>query len=318
VRHLPSKAFNLIKSQKALVVLALLFVAMCFASPYFLTASNLINILVQCSINGIMAFGMTFAIIGGEFDLSIGSTMALCGLVSVMLQPYLSIPMVLLLVVAVGGVVGLLNGFLIAHQKANAFIITIASGMLVKGIALTISDGSPVIGSNAAYSTIANGTILGIPHAVTLFFLLLIVAQWVLTRTAFGRNLYAVGGDATVAAYAGIKVRFYKWSIFVITAVTAALGGILLSSKLNTGSPIHGDSVPLTVISSVVIGGTALSGGEGSALRTVVGLLIFSVLDSALNLLNIYPYYQLGLKGLLVIVIVGFDCYARNRKKAVA
>lgn len=302
--------------KKALFILIAAFLVMCFVNPYFLTFSNLKNLLVQCSITGVMAFGMTFAIIGGEFDLSIGSTMALCGLLGIILQNYLPLPVVIIGVLITGAVIGMVNGFLIAHQGANAFIITIAASVVIKGIALTISNGQPMMGTNPSYGQIANGEIAGIPYVIFIFVICFLLAFWVLSSTPFGRNIYAVGGDKEVARYTGIKVKFYKWMLFVITGMTAALGGILLSSRLNTGSSIHGDSVPLQVISAVVVGGNALSGGEGGAVNTVIGLLIFGLLDNALSLLNVYSYYQQGIKGLLVVVIVGMGCYAATHEKS--
>lgn len=310
------KMTEFLKDKKAFVVLVAAFIIMCFANPYFLTLSNMKNLLVQCSITGVMAFGMTFAIIGGEFDLSIGSTMALSGLLGIMLQEYLPLPLVIAVVLLTGGAIGFLNGFLIAHQGASAFIITIAASVVIKGIALTISNGQPMMGTNPRYSQIANGEILGIPYVILIFIGCFILAYWVLSRTPFGRNVYAIGGDKEVARYTGIKVRFYKWALFVITGVTASLGGILLSSRLNTGSSIQGDSMPLQVISAVVVGGNALSGGEGGAVNTVIGLLIFGLLDNALSLLNVYSYYQQGIKGLLVVLIVGMGCYTATHEKS--
>jgi ribose transport system permease protein len=306
------RGLRFIKDEKALVVLVLFFLFLCFRSEYFLSLNNLSNLLMQCAISGIMAYGMTLAIIGGEFDLSIGSTMSLCGLLNIMLQPYLPVYLIFLLVLGVSVIIGFCNGFLIAYLRANAFIITIGSSILVKGIALTISDGKPVLGSNTMLVNFANGKLFGIPDISYIFFLVLLITQYTLTRSKFGRNIFAVGGNRNVAAYAGIKVRFYKCSVFIITAFTAAISGILLSCRLNAGSSIHGDNMPLMVISSVVVGGTSLAGGEGSALRTLVGILIFGMLDNAMSLMNVYSYYQTAIKGLLVILIVGSDCYART------
>jgi ribose transport system permease protein len=268
--------------------------------------------MMQCAIAGIMSYGMTFAIIGGEFDLSVGSTLSLCGLLNIMLQPWLPVYLVFPLVLAVSLLIGFCNGFLIACMRANAFIITIGTGILVKGIALTVSDGKPVLGSNALLVNFANGKFAGIPNISYIFFLALLITHYILTRSNFGRNVFAVGGNRNVAAYAGIKVQFYKCSVFMITSFTAAVSGILLSCRLNTGSSIHGDNMPLMVISAVVVGGTSLAGGEGSAFKTLVGILIFVMLDNAMSLMNVYSYYQIAIKGLLVILVVGTDCYART------
>jgi ribose transport system permease protein len=306
------KGLRFLRDEKALVILILFFLFLCFRSEYFLSLNNISNLLMQCAITGIMSYGMTFAIIGGEFDLSVGSTMSLCGLLNIMLQPYLPVYLIFPLVLAVSLIVGFCNGFLIAHMRANALIITIGTSILVKGIALTISDGKPVLGSNTLLVNFVNGKFAGIPNVSYIFFLALLITHHVLTKSNFGRNVFAVGGNRNVAAYAGIKVQFYKCSVFMITAFTAAVSGILLSCRLNTGSSIHGDNMPLVVISGVVVGGNSLAGGEGGAFKTLVGILIFGMLDNAMSLMNVYSYYQTAIKGLLVILIVGTDCYART------
>jgi ribose transport system permease protein len=309
------KGLRFLKDEKALVILILFFLFLCFRSEYFLSFNNISNLLMQCAIAGIMSCGMTFAIIGGEFDLSIGSTMSLCGLLNIMLQPYLPVYLIFPLVLAASLIVGFCNGFLIAYMRANAFIITIGTGIMVKGIALTVSDGKPVLGANALLVNFANGRFAGIPNISYIFFLVLLITHYILTRSNFGRNVFAVGGNRNVAAYAGIKVQFYKCSVFMITAFTAAVSGILLSCRLNTGSSIHGDNMPLMVISGVVVGGTSLAGGEGSAFKTLVGILVFGMLDNAMSLMNVYSYYQTAIKGLLVILVVGTDCYARTHNR---
>jgi ribose transport system permease protein len=306
------KVLYFFKDEKALVILILFFLVLCLGNEYFLSMNNMSNLLMQFAVSGIMAYGMTFAIIGGEFDLSIGSTMSLCGLLNIMLQPYLPVYIIFIVVVAVSLLIGLSNGILIAYLRANAFIITIGTSILVKGIALTISDGKPVLGSSAALVSFANGKFLGLPNLSFIFFIVFVITQLVLTKSKFGRNIFAVGGNQNVAAYAGIKVKFYRCAVFIITSFTAAISGILLSCRLNTGSSIHGDNMPLMVISSVVVGGTSLAGGEGGAVKTLVGILIFGILDNAMSLMNVYSYYQTAIKGLLVILIVGTDCYART------
>jgi ribose/xylose/arabinose/galactoside ABC-type transport system permease subunit len=308
-----SRAFSAILDYKVLLILCAMVIPMSLFSPYFLTIPNLINLFSQTAIFGIMAFGMTFAIIGREFDLSVGSIMALCGVTATLLQAFLPLPLLIAAVLSLGSLIGLLNGYLVARQRLNSFIVTLGGMVLYKGVALSLSGGVPIMGTNPAYANIGSGSLLGIPIIVWLFALCLVVSQYLLSSTVFGRNLYATGGDYDVARYAGVKVVRYKQSIFVITGLTSAIAGILISSRLNTGSALHGDSAPITVIASVVIGGTSLAGGQGSALRTVVGLLILGVLDNALNLLNVYSYYQLAIKGIILVAVIGFDSYYKSR-----
>ena len=168
------------------------------------------------------------------------------------------------------------------------------------GLALKLCDGNPIQSSNEMLIEIGNGTILGIPYPIIIFLVFIVMTQILLTKTKFGRNLYATGGNYDVAKLTGIKVKLFKTSIFVITSFTASVGGILLASRLGTGAPNQAQDAAMTVVSAVVIGGTSLAGGQGNVIRTLMGLLILGILTNALNLLNVYPYFQLALKGFIL------------------
>ncbi len=304
-----------VKEYKIAIVLFAIIVFMSIASPFFLTRDNLINVLLQASTYGIMACGMSFAIISGEFDLSIGSTMALGGLVSILLAPVIGQLGAILAAIVAGCAVGLINGLLIAKIKISSFIVTIATMGIFKGLALKISGGAPVLSENDWFYLIGNGTILGIPNLILVLILFIAIAQYVLAKTRFGRNVYTIGGNKEVAQNSGIDVETDKMIVFVISAFTAAVAGILLASRLNTGSALHGDSVALFVISGIVIGGTSLAGGIGSAIKSIIGILIFTLISNSLDLLRVFSYYQTTIRGILMIIIIGFDAYTRARSE---
>ena len=309
-----TKVKKIVTEQKTLVFLLLLVILMGIISPFFLTGDNIVNVLVQSSIYGIMACGMTFAIIGGDFDLSVGSTMALSGLVAILCEPYVGQVPAMLLALLTAAAVGLVNGFLVAKCRISSFIVTIGTSYIFKGIALKISNGDPIASSNPWFGRMGNDKILGIPYLVIIMVLLVLITHYVLTATRFGRNIYTIGGNMEGAHNSGIRTGFYKTSIFVLSAFTAGIAGILNASKVNTASAVQGDNAALSVITGVVIGGTSLIGGVGSIGKSMIGILIFSVITNALDLMGVFSYYQTGIRGLMLIVIIGMEAYARYRE----
>ena len=294
-----TKAKVFLKEQKTLVILVLFCVFTSIFIPGFLTGSNLINVLVQVSIYGITACGMTFAIISGEFDLSVGSTMALTGLLCVMLEPK----------IGQAGAILLVNGFLIAKCGISSFIVTIGMQYIIKGAALRISDGKPVQSQSSWFQNIGNSSVLGIPVMVLIMVVCVLITGYVLRQTRFGRNVYTIGGSREVAHFSGVKVARDKTMVFVIASLTAAIAGVLNASRLNTGSAAHGDTLALSVITGTVIGGTSLSGGIGSIGKTMSGILLLNVLSNALDIMRVYSYYQTAIRGLLLVAIIAFESY---------
>jgi ribose transport system permease protein len=302
-------------NNKPLILLAALVALMGSAFPYFLSVENLNNILTQSAIYGIMACGMTFAIIGGDFDLSIGSTMALSGLIAILTVPWLGQTGAILLALAVSALIGLLNGILVAKFTISSFIATIGMSSVVKGIALRISDGNPIASQNAAFSQLGNGALLGIRYPVIVMALLVLVTSYVLRSTRYGRNVYTIGGNLEVASNSGVNTVFSKASIFVLSALSAGVAGVLNASRLNTGSAVQGDSMALNVITGVVIGGTSLIGGVGGIGKSIIGIFIFSAINNALDVLGVYSYYQMAIRGLLLVVIIGMEAIARHHSE---
>jgi ribose transport system permease protein len=311
-----SKALHYLKEYKMLLVVFLIIVVTSIITPYFMTGENLLNILIQFSTAGIMACGMTFVILNGEFDLSIGSTLSLCGLLAIILEPAMGQGMAIAAALGIGGLVGLLNGILIAKAKISSFIVTIGTQFMIQGIALKVSGGTPVISQNPWFSQIGNGTIFGIPNLTFFLVATILVSAYCLYKTRFGRNIYVVGGNPEVAHNSGINVDYYKIICFVISGLAAALAGILISSRLNSGSALYGQNAALSCIAGVVIGGTSLSGGIGNVAKSIIGALIFTLISDSLDLMRVFSYYQTAITGILLILIIGIDSYSTYRAKA--
>ncbi|MEB3103529.1 ABC transporter permease [Ferviditalea candida] len=310
------KVISNIYNQKVLLILLIMFVLSSLFAPYFLTWQNISTLLTQSSIFGIMALGMTFVILAGEFDLSVGAVMAFSGVFAVKLAPYTGIGSAILIVVLSAALAGLLAGLLVTWFGLNSFMVSLCSMFFFNGLALAVSGSRPLMTMDPVLDWLGNGSTLSIPNMLWLFAILFVITEYVLRNTKFGRNVYAVGGDEQVARLSGIPVRFYKISVFVISGFCAGIGGILLAGMLNSASPTVGEGAALSVIFSVVIGGTSLAGGEGSAIRTVMGLFIFGILDDSLSLLNVPGFHQSLIKGVLLVVVIGMDYYSRGKVKA--
>ena len=302
--------------QKAFLVIIIIFVGMLFFQTTFYSTNNLLQILNSVSINEILAAGVTLVILCAGCDLSVGGILGLSGIVTIQMMNYMPIALAILCSLVLGAVVGFVNGFFVVHQKTEPFIITLGVGMVLKGISQILTNARPISPKTLDFMTIANGKLFGvIPNLVAIMFVVLAIVYLVLRYTQFGRNCYAVGGDYEVAVYAGINARRTKWLVFVISGVTAALGGVLNSSLLNTGSSIYGDTTPLLVHCGAVVGGTSLMGGIGGIPQTFVGLLSLAVLQNCMNTLKVTSYVQLLIQGIVIVAILWLDCFGLKRKR---
>lgn len=310
-----NKLVKVLTKQKALIAILALLIIMAFSGTKFFTAYNLMDLLKSASIMEILAFGVTLTIICGGCDLSIGGILSLSGIVTIMLMNYFPMPIAIALALALGAGIGFVNGFLIVHQRTEPFIITLGMGMLLKGIAQQITDAHPISAKNPDFMMLGNGKIAGIPYLVIIAIGVMLLMFWLLRYTSFGRNCYAIGGDYDVAVYSGINAVRTKWLTYVICGMTAALGGVLLSAQLNSGSSTYGDTTALMVNCGVVVGGTSFAGGVGGIFQSALGLLVFAVLENALNILGIDAYIQQVIKGIVIVTIIWLDCYARKKKR---
>jgi ribose/xylose/arabinose/galactoside ABC-type transport system permease subunit len=294
----------------------LLCVVISFATPAFATQKNILNLLRQSSIIGIIATGMTFVIISGSFDISVGVVAALSGAVTMKLITMgngVPVAIAVLAALGIGAVVGLINGIAVAKINVPSLIATMAMVSVVKGSMLMFTGGYPITRTIPVLDTIGNGYVAGIPIPVIIFAAAVAIAFIILTKTRFGRYVYSVGGNEEASKLNGINVDSYKIKVFVINAVLAALAGIVLVGRMGTASPAAGDGYDMDAIASVVIGGTSVAGGSGSVLKTVIGVLLMSVINNSFNLLGVDMYFQYIFKGLIILIAVGADSFSKKR-----
>ncbi|WP_122790485.1 ABC transporter permease [Intestinibacillus sp. Marseille-P6563] len=291
-----------------LAALVVLCIALSLASPYFATKNNLINIVLQAAINATLACGMTFVILTGGIDLSVGSIVAFAGiLLGVMLKAEIPLAMALLGCVLIGGICGLVNGLLVTRINLPPFISTLGMMSIARGGALYIADGRAISGFSGKLNYIGSGTILGIPVMILIMALTFLIGLFVLKFTRAGRYIYAIGGNVEATRLSGINTNRYTTLVYVICGLTAGLAAVLLTSRLDSAQPVAGEGYELDAIAATVIGGTSLSGGEGKLSGTIIGALIIAVLNNGLNLLNVSSYIQQIVIGLVIILAVTFD-----------
>ena len=311
------RSLRALTKQKAIIAILIMLIMMLFFKTNFYTSYNLLNVLKDAAVNEIIAFGVTLTVIAAGCDLSVGGVMCLSGIVSIQLiNGGMNMWLAILLAVLSGAAVGFINGFLVVQQKTEAFIITLGTGMLIKGINQQLTDAHPVSCTNMEFMKIANGKIGGVIPNLAIYMIVIGLLVYALLRyTSYGRNLYALGGDYDVAKYSGINVISTKWVAFVLSGALAALAGVLLSSKLNTGSSIYGDDTALMVNCGVVVGGTSFAGGVGGILQSFIGLMVLQLLTNCMNMLGIAPYLQQVCQGVVIVAIIWLDCFGRKRKR---
>ena len=275
----------------------------------FLSPLNLTNILVQSSIMAVIAMGMTFVIIGGGFDLSVGSTAALSGCIAAMVMVKAGIVPGVLAGVAAGAAVGLANGLIIAKLGVNPFITTLGTMVLVRGIVFIITGGAPVgdEGLPSAFLAFGSERFLGIHYLVWVPAVLLVVLSWVMHQTPYGRRIYATGGGREAAYLSGVPVERVIASTYVWCGALAGVAGVMLAARLQSGQPTAGEFYELTAIAAVVLGGAALHGGEGTLYKSIIGVFIMIVLGNSLNLLNVDSYWQRVAVGAVIIAAAAAD-----------
>ncbi|MED3624478.1 ribose ABC transporter permease RbsC [Neobacillus thermocopriae] len=297
-----------------LLGLLILFVIVSVLNPSFLEPLNILNLLRQVAINALIAFGMTFVILTGGIDLSVGAILALssslmAGMIVSGVDPILAI----LIGCVLGALMGVVNGLLITKGKMAPFIATLATMTILRGLTLVYTEGNPItgLGDHYLFQLFGRGYFLGIPVPAVTMILTFVVLYILLHKTPFGRKTYAIGGNEKAALISGIKVPNVKVMIYALSGLLSALAGAILTSRLNSAQPTAGTSYELDAIAAVVLGGTSLSGGKGRIFGTLIGALIIGTLNNGLNLLGVSSFYQMVVKGIVIIIAVLLD-----RKKA--
>ena len=296
---------------RPVIGLVILSAAVSALSPRFLTTGNILNVLRQTSINAVIAAGMTFVILTGGIDLSVGSVLAYCGVIMAALLAT-QVPLVasIALVLLLGAAIGVLTGLVITKGKVQPFIATFVSMTLLRGATLVFTDGKPIsadVGPAEAFAYLGQGYAFGVPVPIFLMIAVLAIAYYVLRHTRFGRYVYALGGNEEAARLSGLRTGMIKTSVYAVSGLLSATAGIILTARLSSAQPTAGAGYELDAIAAVVVGGTSLAGGSGRILGTLVGALIIGILNNALNLMNVSSYYQMIAKGVIILIAVLLD-----------
>ena len=297
---------------KSLVGLLVLITIVTILSPSFLSTKNIFNILRQTSVNGIIATGMTFVILTGGIDLSVGSILAISGAVCAsLLASGQNIIIAVLAALIIGAMVGFLNGFIITKGKLQPFIATLATMTILRGLTLVYTDGKPItLGSGdlaIKFGQIGGGKIFGTPTPALIMILVFAICAFVLKNTQMGRYTYALGSNEEATKLSWLNTDKIKIAVYTISGILASVAGIIITSRLFSAQPTAGDGYELDAIAAVVLGGTSLTGGKGKITGTIIGALIIGVLSNALNILDVSSYYQMMVKGAVILVAVLLD-----------
>lgn len=296
------------------VAFAVIFVALAVSNEAFLSVRNLLNILDQASQLGVVAAAATLVIIAGGFDLSAGANFALAGVVSaVVVNGTGNVPLGIASGLLTGLILGLGNGVLVTVLRINTFVATLASGIVIRGLALVLTQGLLITVADHAFTSLGRGSILGVKATIYIFLAFTFAMAVLLRKTTFGRNVLAVGDNPEAARLAGVRVQAVRIATFGLTGLAAALAGVMAASRIATGQANVGEGLELTAIASVVIGGTSIMGGEGAVWRSFLAVLLLQLLNNGFNILNVPPFYQSIFQGLIILFAVAFDALRHRR-----
>jgi ribose/xylose/arabinose/galactoside ABC-type transport system permease subunit len=297
-------------------IFVVLFVALAISTKGFLTVDNLSNLVRQTAVYGIVALGMTFVIISGGIDLSVGSVVGFSGIVvAMMMRGGYSISLSIALSIIVSVCFGILNGVMIYDGKVPPFIATLGTMAILRGVTMLISNAAMISGLPKAFLNFSQKTILGIPSLFVVWLIVIIISMFILSKTIFGRNVYAIGSNVEVARLSGINIRVNRYAIYGVCALLSAMAGILMTSRLANGIPSGGTGYELDAIAAAVVGGASLSGGEGSIVGTVLGSFIMATLENGGDLLGINPFVLQIVIGFLIVGAVFVDQIRKMRSK---
>lgn len=306
---------ELLKRYGLLISFFILSLAISLVTPNFLSPRNLLNILRQSTIVGIMAVGTTFVIIGGGFDISVGSVLALSAALTLGLQTSMHWALAAAVAILAGTLVGLVNGLLAAKIHIVPMIATLGTSTIVRGLVYLYTGGYPINGRAPELEYIGSGYLGGIPVPVVVMVVLVAFFQFVLAKTQLGRYCCAVGGNKEATRLAGVSVDFYHIMTFLIGGLMAGISGVVYAARLSSATPLAGQNYDMDAIAAVVIGGTSVSGGEGTVFGAMIGVLLLTVVTNAFNLLGVPVYIQYVIKGLIILVVVGIDSYTKKRPR---
>lgn len=293
------------------IALIILMAVITIINSNYLTANNLLNLLLQVTSNALIAFGMTFVILTGGIDLSVGSILALSSaLTAGLLGSGMPVALAILISLILGCILGMMNGLLISYGKLAPFIVTLATMTIFRGATLVYTNGNPItkgLSDTFLFQFLGQGYIVGIPFPVIIMFIVFIVLYVLLHKTAFGKSVYAIGGNEKAAYISGVKLNKVKIIIYSISGMMASISGLIITSRLSSAQPTAGASYEMDAIAAVVLGGTSLSGGKGRILGTLIGALIIGVLNNGLNIIGVSAFWQQVVKGVVILIAVLID-----------
>lgn len=298
---------------KSLIGLLLLCFIISIITPRFLNVNNLLNVLTQVSVNAVIAIGMTFVILTGGIDLSVGSILAITGAIAAsIIVKSNSLFLAIVVTILLGALIGAFNGAIVAKGKIQPFIVTLATMTIFRGATYVFTNGTPISGLSKNFTFIGNARVLGIPFPVIITLIVFTLAWYLISETRYGRYVYALGGNEDSTRLSGINTDKVKMLVYIVSGIASAISGVIVTSRIGSASPNAGSGYELDAIAAVVLGGTSLSGGEGSITGTIVGAMIIGVLNNGLNLMNVSPFYQSIVKGLVILLAVLID--KKNKK----
>jgi len=302
---------NTLKKYVSVVSLVVLVAVVTIVNPAFVDLGNILNVFKQITVNGLIAYGMTFVILSAGIDLSVGSIVGLTGIIlGLLIKSGVSDALAILVALVLGVLLGTVNGVLIAKIKLQPFIATLSTMAMYRGLTMIISNAIPYMDLNKTaplLDAFSQGQILGVPVPMLIFFLFLFILYVVLQKTVFGKGVYAIGGNETVARLSSVPVDRVKTTVYAISGFLCALAGVILTSRLSSAQPTAGEGFEMDAIAAVVIGGTSMSGGKGKIVGTFLGVIIIGVLNNALNILGVSAFYQQFVKGVVILLAVIFD-----------
>jgi ribose transport system permease protein len=305
---------NILRNYGILFAFAVFFIILSFLSPAFLNIRNLHNIVDQSVSVGIIACAMTLAIISGNFDLSVGAIFGFAGSLAAIIAAAGFVELGFVAALLAGFILGLLNGAAIICFRVHSFIATLASGLIIQGLALLMTNGRLIVVRNPDFTRLGQHSFMGIDYPVFVFIAWIAFTWILLSKTKFGRSVYALGGNLEAAHLSGIRVDYVRIMIFGLTGLSAAMAGIIAVSRISQGQADLGAMVEMQAIARVVIGGTSIMGGEGSVWSTVVGVFLMRIIGNGFNILNVSPFYQRVFEGAVILFAVALDVLIRRKK----
>ena len=302
------KLINQINIYRSVLILLVICLFASILSDSFLSVTNLFNVFKQITVAGIIGCGMTFVILTGGIDLSVGSILGLSGVVaSGVLASTGNTPLAVLTALGIGLACGIVNGFFISQCEIPPFIATLGMMTLLRGCVLVYTKGSPISVKVDSYKFIGKGSVLGIPVPVIILLLLFLIAHYILTQTPYGRSVYAFGGNREAARLSGISIKKTEWMAYVINGFLSGVAAVVLTARLGSAQSTSGPGIEMDAIAAVILGGTSISGGTGFVLPTVVGAMIMGIIDNILTLMNVNPHATNIVKGAVVLIAVLVD-----------